>query len=124
YKHCSERIPKTNEYGVKTLISTYSFAEGPYKPMLSCPKGKPWTNCLDRSCTMDPMNPLSALCKCDIVRDKPFFTYGGDCNTLTCDMGFWSGATVESYIGASDQLYRKMGLRGIPVTYCPGMGPK
>ncbi|MGH7850955.1 MAG: MauE/DoxX family redox-associated membrane protein, partial [Thermodesulfobacteriota bacterium] len=111
-------------YGVKTLVSTYSFAQGPSKPVLSCPEGKPWTNCLDRPCTVDPMNPLIAVCKCDIVRDSPFVTYGGDCNTLTCDTGYWSGATVESYEEGSALLFHKMGLDGIPVTYCPGMKPK
>ena len=70
------------------------------------------------------MNPLNALCKCKIVRDKPFITYGGDCNTLKCDTGYWSGATEGSYIRASDQLFQKMGLKGIPVTYCPGTEPK
>jgi len=121
---CSERTPVTSAHGVKTLVSTYSFAQGPTKPMLSCPKGKPWTNCLDRPCTVDPMNPLVAICKCDIVRDESFVTYGGDCNTLTCDTGYWSGATVETNVEGSKQLLQKMGLKDIPVMYCPGMGPK
>jgi len=124
YTQCSERTPSTSGHGVMTLVSTYSFAQGPSKPVLSCPKGKPWTNCLDRPCTVNPMNLLSALCKCDIVRDKAFVTYGGDCNTLTCDTGYWSGASVGSYMSGSDQLFQKMGMDKIPVTYCPGMKPE
>ncbi len=121
---CDERTPSKDDYGITTLISTYSFAQGPSKPILICPEGKPWTDCLDRPCTIDPMNPLRAMCKCEITRDTAFVTYGGDCNTLTCDSGFWSGATIGSYIEASNQLSKYMGMRDFPVTYCPGMKPK
>lgn len=121
---CDERNPSKDDYGVTTLVSTYSFAQGPSKPILICPEGKPWTDCLDRPCTVNPMNPLNAMCKCDIIRDKAFVTYGGECNTLSCDTGFWSGATVGSYIDASNQLSNKMGMRDFPVTYCPGVEPK
>ena len=73
---------------------------------------------------LNPLNPLNAYCKCDIIRDKAFVTYGGDCNLLTCDNGYWSGATVESYIEASTILSEKMGIIDFPVVYCPGMKPK
>ena len=121
---CSKREPKTSDHGIKTIVSTYSFAQGPSRPVLTCPKGKPWTNCLDQPCTIDPMNPLMALCKCEIVRDSAFVTYGGECNTLTCDTGYWSGATVGTYEQGSQRLLQMMGLKDIPVTYCPGMEPK
>lgn len=121
---CDQRTPAKDDYGITTLISTYSFAQGPSRPILICPEGKPWTDCLDRPCTVNPMNPLSAMCKCDIIRDKEFVTYGGECNTLSCDTGFWSGATVGSYIEASNQLSKKMGIGDFPVTYCPGMKPE
>ena len=124
YTSCDTRKPKTTEYGVTAVISTYSFAQGPSKPMLSCPKGKPWTDCLDKPCTVNPLNPLNAYCKCDIIRDEAFVTYGGDCNMLTCDNAYWSGATVESYIEASAILSAKMGIQDFPVVYCPGMKPK
>jgi len=124
YSSCDSREKKTDDYGVTNLISTYSFAQGPSKPVLSCPKGKPWTDCLDKSCTVNPLNPLNAYCKCDIIRDEAFVTYGGDCNMLTCDNGYWSGATVEAYIEASTLLSEKMGIKDFPVVYCPGMKPK
>jgi len=69
------------------------------------------------------MNPLKAICTCKIVRDQPFATYGGDCNTLTCDTGYWSGATVGSFVGASKDLMKAFGIEDKPATYCPGMKP-
>lgn len=124
YTACDTRKPETGRHGVTTIVSTYSFAQGPSHPVLSCPKGKPWTDCLDKPCTVNPLNPLNAYCKCDIVRDSAFVTYGGDCNLLKCDNGYWSGATVESYIKASTLLSEKMGIKDFPVVYCPGMKPK
>ncbi|MEX0999524.1 MAG: hypothetical protein WD000_06155 [Thermodesulfobacteriota bacterium] len=82
---CDSRTPVTDSNGVTKVVSTFSFAQAPTKPVLSCPEGKPWTDCLDQPCIVDPLNPLKAICTCKIVRDKPFDTFGGDCVSLTCD---------------------------------------
>ena len=60
---------------------------------MSCPKGSPWTNCVDMPCTVDPQNSDRAICSCKIENTQVFFTFGGDCSTNTCATGFWSGAT-------------------------------
>ncbi|WP_444921798.1 hypothetical protein ACJJID_05330 [Microbulbifer sp. CnH-101-G] len=121
---CKARVPVTDSNGVKKALSTFSFAQAPTKPVLSCPQGKPWTDCLDQPCIVDPMNPLKAICTCKIVRDKPFVTFGGDCVFLTCDTGYWSGATVGSYVGASRDLMKAFHLDEIPAKYCAGMKPE
>ncbi|GAA5442809.1 hypothetical protein Misp06_00984 [Microbulbifer sp. NBRC 101763] len=121
---CKTRIPATNSNGVKKALSTFSFAQAPTKPVLSCPEGKPWTDCLDQPCIVDPMNPLKAICTCKIVRDKPFVTFGGDCVSLTCDTGYWSGATAESYLEASRQLMKAVDLDEMPAKYCVGRPPE
>jgi len=121
---CEARTPVIDSNGVTKVLSTYSFAQAPTKPVLHCLEGKPWTNCLDQPCIVDQMNPIKAICTCKIVRDQPFETFGGDCNSLTCDTGYWSGATLGSYVGASKELMKAFDLEDEPARYCAGMKPE
>ena len=120
---CEARKPSTDSNGVTKALSTYSFAQAPTKPMLTCPKGKPWTDCLDQPCIVDQRNPLEAICTCKIVRNQSFVTYGGDCNTITCDNAYWSAATLKSFLEGSSILAEAMGLGTVPAEFCPGMNP-
>lgn len=120
-KSCPERSPRSDENGVETLVSTYSFAQAPTKPVMICPSGKPWTDCLDKPCTVDPLDPLKAICSCDIKRTSHFVTYGANCNGITCNTGFWSGATVEDFVSATEILGKALGLEKSPATFCPGV---
>lgn len=120
-KPCPERAPRSDENGIETLISTYSFAEAPTKPVMICPSGKPWTDCLDKPCTVDPLDPLKAICSCEIKRTSRFVTYGANCNGITCNTGFWSGATVEDFVSATEILGKALGLKKSPATFCPGV---
>ena len=113
---CSERTPKTDSNGVTHALSNYSFNQSPNKPVLVCPGGKP--------CIIDPADPLKAICTCEIERKQPFITFGGECNTLTCDTAYWSGATVSDFEGASQELMKAFGLKENPAQYCPGQNPK
>jgi hypothetical protein len=121
FKSCQERVPRTDENEVTSLVSTYSFAQAPTKPIIVCPSGKPWTDCLDKPCTIDPLNPLSAICSCDIKRTSRFVTYGANCNSLTCNTGFWSGATIEDFVNATEILGKALGLDKSPAIFCPGV---
>ena len=121
---CSERTPRTDLNGVIHALSNYSFNQSPNKPVLVCPGGKPWTFCLDKPCIIDPADPLKAICTCDIDRTQPFITFGGECNTLTCNTAYWSGATVSDFQGASQELMKAFGLKENPAQYCPGQDPK
>jgi hypothetical protein len=123
-KECSQRKPSTDANGVTMVTSSYSFAQAPTNPILVCPAGQPWTNCLDSPCIVDPMDPLHAICTCDIVRTDAFVTYGGACNTLTCDTAYWSGATFSMIDSGTSVLLKEMGIEKSPLTYCPGMEPK
>ncbi|MEG6509830.1 hypothetical protein V6C03_12735 [Methyloligella sp. 2.7D] len=116
---CDARKP--TEEGGKTVavMSLYSFAQAPTKPLMACPSGKPWTDCLNKPCRVDPSNPLKAICSCAIETTGAFVTYGGSCNTLTCDTAYWSAATVASFEQGSQELVEAMQLQKSPVTYCP-----
>ena len=120
---CSERTPQTDSRGITKALSTYSFNQSPIKPVMMCPDRKPWTNCLDQPCITDLMNPLKAICTCEIEREQAFITFGGECNTLTCDTAYWSGATVDSFNAANKELMKASGIIDSPVQYCPGQNP-
>lgn len=98
YTTCEKRKPSQDKYKVTSLTSTFSFAQFATKKPMNCPKGLPWTNCVDMLCSVDPQNPKRALCTCKIESTQAFFTFGGGCNTNTCATGFWSGATPENGI--------------------------
>lgn len=123
FSECEERKPGKNKDGTIALISTYSFAQAPTKPVMICPSGKPWSNCLDQPCTVKPLDPLHAYCYCDIERTSTFVTFGANCNGITCNTGFWSGATIEQFVKASKQLTESFGMKENPTRYCPGLKP-
>lgn len=123
-KTCPEKKASTDANGVTKVTSTFSFAQAPMKPVLVCPAGKPWTNCLDSPCIVDPRDPLHAVCTCGIERSGAFVTLGGDCNTITCDTAYWSGATFSMIDSGTAVLLKEMGIEKSPLTYCPGMEPK
>jgi len=121
---CPQRKASTDSNGVTKVTSTFSFAQAPTKPVLVCPAGKPWTDCLDSPCIVDPMDPTHAICTCGIERKGSFVTLGGDCNTITCDTGYWSGATPDTNEVVSGPLMKALGIDTSPMTLCPGMEPK
>lgn len=115
---CNARKPKTMPDGSKALISTYSFEQAGMIKVMTCPSGKPWTFCLDKPCTVNPMNTKQAICTCDIERKGKFVTFGGSCDTGSCGIGYWSGATVSDYNSASAFLAKELGLPGVPTKMC------
>lgn len=120
YKTCDERKPVQDKYNVTSLISTFSFEQFATKKPMNCPKGLPWTNCVDMSCTVDPQNSKRALCNCTIDHTQAFFTFGGDCNTNTCATGFWSGATQANGIILRNALMQEINSRPNPLPEdCP-----
>jgi len=116
---CSQRNPHTDMYGVHYVTSTYSFHDFATKSVMTCPSGKPWTDCLDQPCTVDPEDPTVAICKCEIKRSENFVTLGGDCDTKTCDTGYWSGATIAMNYQAMKVFAKALGIIE-PNKYCPG----
>ncbi|AXS41355.1 hypothetical protein [Breoghania sp. L-A4] len=88
---------------------------------MACPSGKSWTDCLDKPCTVDPSDPLKAICACAIQQTGAFVTYGGGCNTLTCDTAFWSAATPAAFVQGTTMLIEELGLAKSPVAFCPAV---
>lgn len=121
YEKCDKRNPKQTAFKVKNIISTFSFKQFSNKKSLTCPKDKPWTDCLDAPCTVDPMNANKAICSCKIKHDQAFVTLGGNCDLTTCSTGFWSGAMISSSTALRQALLEKLNITNAQLTQnaCP-----
>jgi hypothetical protein len=116
---CDTLQPSTDEYGINTVYSTFSlrqFEEG--KKGLKCPSGTPWTWCLNKRCTVDPTNPKKAICTCDVVRTGDWMTLGGNCDTSTCNTGYWSGAAMSDFAEGTNFMTKTLGIDKSPVKWC------
>lgn len=121
---CDTLHPSTDANGVRTVYSTFStkqFKEG--KKGMKCPKGTPWTWCLNKRCTVDPFNPKQAICECDVMRTEEWTTIGGNCDTSTCATGYWSGATLKDLEEGNTFLMKHLGLDQSPVKWCQADSP-
>jgi hypothetical protein len=94
---CHTLEPTIVSGNLETVYSTFSLRQMEHdhlKP-LTCPGSTPWTWCLNKKCIVDPMNPVKALCSCDIRRNEgDWVTLGGDQNPATCQRGYWSGTAI------------------------------
>lgn len=115
FTSCVKRKPYMDQYRATHLVSTFSFEQFSSKKFMTCPKGKPWSNCVDMPCTVDPQNTNHAICLCQLSAAEEFFTFGGSCDSNTCATGFWSGATRGP---ASDALRNAFDHPVIPIA-CP-----
>jgi len=106
---------------VAQVVSTYAFIQAPTKPVMTCETNAPWTDCLDALCIVDPENPLKALCSCPYAdpMTETFVTYGGSCNTNTCESVIWSAATVQAFQAGSDALIQATRPEKKPYEFCP-----
>lgn len=116
---CDERTPYTDNEGAEHVISTFSFEQLDRKQLMTCPDDTPWSNCLDQPCTADPQNPAKAICSCKLVRKGIWQTYGGNCDTDTCETGYWSGATVDGNSAYTKRLMQALGMQRSPIRFCP-----
>lgn len=123
YKTCEQRKPQQNKYKAITLISTFSFVQFADKKPMNCPKGTPWTNCVDMPCTVDPQNTKRAVCLCKINSTQAFFTFGGGCDSKACATGFWSGATHEAGAILRNDLLLKTHSKQIMPEACTAQPP-
>lgn len=117
---CSSLEPSTDGKGIATVYSTFSFEQfrAGLKGMKS-PDGTPWTWCLNKKCTVNPLNPDQAICICDVMRKGEWMTAGGKCDTGTCGSGYWSGATLDEVSQSEQFLVGEMGLKQSPIKWCP-----
>lgn len=113
---CNTIQPSTDANGIRTVYSAFSleqFKQG--KKVLTCPSGTPWTWCLNKRCTVDPLNPKKAICTCDVLRTQEWITLGGNCDTATCTTGYWSGATPKDFNEASVLWSRHLASTSLPL---------
>ena len=117
---CETLRPSTDANGIRTIYSTFSleqFRSG--KKGMKCPEGTPWTWCLNKRCTVDPSDSKKAICVCDVVRTGAWMTLGGNCDTSTCQTGYWSGAALSDFDEGVVFLSKALGLDQSPVKWCP-----
>lgn len=120
---CTAREP-VDASGTTLLISTYAFRQTPTKDVMTCAGANYWTDCLDAPCVVDPRNPKKAICTCNLIAPNDpaykdvFLTYGGGCNTKTCQTSYWSGATDANFKAGSDALMKVLGLTEAPFNFC------
>ena len=114
YTSCEKRTAKQGQFKTKQVTSTFSFKQFNTKKGMNCARGKPWTNCLDAPCTVNPMDSTKAICSCKILHDQAFFTFGGGCDLDTCATGFWSGATKTSGNALRKSLFKQLNITKNP----------
>ncbi len=109
FSTCEQRKPLADKYKATHILSTFSYAQFATKKSLSCPKGTPWSNCVDMPCTIDPQNQNRAICNCKIDNTHAFFTFGGNCKTASCSTGFWSAAVSGEITNSLRDAFNKTG---------------
>jgi len=119
FTSCEKRKPYLDQYKSTHLVSTFSFEQFTDKNFLSCPKGMPWSNCVDMPCTVNPQNANRAVCLCQLNATQAFFTFGGNCESSSCSTGFWSGAIKGEASDALRNALLNNGSKLIPAIACP-----
>ena len=117
---CDTVRPSTDANGVRTVYSQFAltqFQQG--KKGLRCPSGTPWSQCLNKTCTVDPANPDKAICACDIVRSGEWQTAGGDCQAATCGTAYWSGALLADSRNNAEFMMQQLKMPVSPAEACP-----
>jgi hypothetical protein len=116
FKTCAERkqsgLNLTSNFSSANVNSAFS--------VMTCPEDIAWANCLDMPCEIDPQNPATATCQCQMVQKGPSLTWGGGCDTSTCTSTVWSAAPT-SYLGL-EQYIEGMKAAGQMYTFpdvCP-----
>ena len=117
---CDTVKPSTDADGVRTVYSQFAltqFAQG--KKALKCESGTPWSQCLNKICTVDPANPDKAICACDVVRAGEWQTAGGECDTATCKTAYWSGALLADSRNNAEFMMGQLKITKSPAEACP-----
>jgi thiol-disulfide isomerase/thioredoxin len=116
FKNCDRRAPKGRQ-----LHSNFSLQDVTKRTrVLKCSARGLWVQCLDVVCHLDPNNPKQALCQCVNERTKNFYTFGGNCDTKTCDTVIWSATTAPFPGGAQyEKGLKRLGISFPSPAPCP-----
>lgn len=117
---CDTVKPSTDANGVRTVYSQFALTqfEGG-KKALKCESGTPWSQCLNKICTVDPANPDKAICACDVVRTGAWQTAGGNCDAATCKNAYWSGALLADSRSNGEFMMEQLKIAKSPAEACP-----
>ena len=99
FKTCSERAPS----GLSVTSNFSSLNVNSAFGVMTCPEEIAWANCLDMPCEINPLNPATATCQCQMVETGPSLTWGGGCDSSTCETTVWSAAPT-SYLGLEQYI--------------------
>ena len=66
--------------------------------VMTYPEEIAWANGLDLPSDINPLNPATATCQCQMVEWGPSLTWGSGCDTSTCKTTGWTAAPT-SYLG-------------------------
>jgi thiol-disulfide isomerase/thioredoxin len=116
FKNCDKRAAKGRQ-----LHSNFALQDVTKQTRsLKCSARGLWVQCLDVVCQVDPKDSKHALCQCVNQHTKNFYTFGGNCDTKTCQTVIWSATTAPFPGGA--QLEKGLKRLGLPFTVpkpCP-----
>ena len=99
FKTCGERAPS----GLSVTSNFSSLNVNSAFGVMTCPEEIAWANCLDMPCEINPLNPATATCQCQMVETGPSLTWGGGCDSSTCETTVWSAAPT-SYLGLEQYI--------------------
>lgn len=89
----------------------------PVKSLSVCANDRPWADCLDKSCTVDPKDPSKAKCACTTQSGKgPYVVVGDTYTPSTCTTGIISSATVDGNKEITDFLKTTKVLKPFTIT--------
>jgi hypothetical protein len=67
----------------------------PIKSYARCANNRPWANCYDKECVVDPKDSSKATCTCSVKENEGDYVMVTDnYSAETCTIGLWSSATT------------------------------
>ncbi len=67
----------------------------PFKSYARCANNRPWANCYDKECVVDPKDPSKATCTCSVKENEgDYVMVTNSYSAETCTIGLWSSATL------------------------------
>jgi hypothetical protein len=90
----------------------------PIRSYAPCSNSRPWANCLDSPCIVDPGNSLYANCTCSIEQNQgDYLSVNAEeqYNSASCTTGLLSSATVTDANALTKFLKHNPKLRSFPI---------
>jgi hypothetical protein len=121
---CACEVKTGYSLGEKPCQAERDTAEGkeiksryfPIKSYAICANDRPWANCLDSPCIVDPSDPSKATCACPVEKDQgPYVVVTETYDASTCTTSMWSSATVVDANQVTDYLKTSSELKPFEV---------